>query len=684
MGDKNLKHNKPFNGEAIPSRKPDNLPGFKYFLLASIIIITFWCYHYSLGNEFVSWDDERFIPQNTFIKSFSAANLKMMLFHDVTGDYYNPITIISYAINYHFSGVAPQSYYLTDIIIHILNSCLMFFLALMMLEAMKRNGFGIIKRKEWMAFFCTLAFAVHPMHVESVSWVAERKDELYTFFYFAGMMAYIRFTGANTKKYSWLGFVFVCFLLSQLSKPVAIVFPFSLLALDILLKRDRIISLKNIFLEKLPFILVSVLCIITTYHSEKLSGSMEKNHIYSFFQRFLFATYSFDIYVWKAFIPTPQSAYYPYPELDGALGNLPFIYYVSPFIALLVVFAPLYLSCRTFFHGKTLERETADNNFRITLFGLGFYFFNMVMFSKIISSGSYFLADRYTYMCYFGIFFPVTYFINNVIQKGDWIRKVVVTMGSIYIIFLAVLCYQRTYVWHNSETLWTDVINKYPRRISVAYDNLGVYHLYHGDMDEACSDFRESIKLAVHYAEPYRNLGLIMSNNNKLDSALYCYTEAIKDDNNYELAYMDRGIVYSKMGRYDFAMQDYKRALRLDTNSTSLLQNMAFTYLKAGQYDSAISYYTRLIQNNPNLYGYFHFRGISEFYKGDLNPAMNDFMHTLQIAPHDSESMYYLSITYRRIRDFDNALKYAEMAINAQYPVSIEYIKLLKDSLGRR
>jgi len=198
----------------------------KYALSGGIIILTFWCYHYSLGNEFTSWDDARFIPQNIFIKSFSPANLKMMLFHDITGDYYNPVTMISYAINYHFSGLSPESYYLVNIIIHILNSIIVFFLALMILKVMEKNGYGIFQWKDWMAFFCALAFAIHPMHVESVSWIAERKDVLYFFFYFLGIIAYIRFTETKTKKYLWLFWTFLCFLLSLFSKPMAIMFPF--------------------------------------------------------------------------------------------------------------------------------------------------------------------------------------------------------------------------------------------------------------------------------------------------------------------------------------------------------------------------------------------------------------------------------------------------------------------------
>src|SRR5579863_1378499 len=189
-----------------------------------IALLTFFCYHYSLRNQFTNWDDQRFITQNIFIKSFSGANLKMMLFHDVTKDYFNPLTILSYAVNYHFSGLSPESYYFVNIILHILNSCLMFFLVMGILKAMEKNEYGNFKWKEWLALFCTLAYAIHPMHVESVSWIAERKDVLYTFFYFLGMISYLGFTEAKAKKYGWFVCVFICFLLSLFSKPMAIVF----------------------------------------------------------------------------------------------------------------------------------------------------------------------------------------------------------------------------------------------------------------------------------------------------------------------------------------------------------------------------------------------------------------------------------------------------------------------------
>ncbi|HTA27081.1 MAG TPA: tetratricopeptide repeat protein [Bacteroidia bacterium] len=635
-----------------------------------IVLITFLCYHYSIHNEFTNWDDQRLVPQNIFIKSFSAANINKMLFYDITGDYHFPLTMISYAINYHFSGIAPESYYITNIVIHLINSCLMFFLVLMLFGAMEKNGYGILKWKEWLAFFCTLAYAIHPMHVESVSWISDRKDVLYALFYFAGMMAYIKYAEVKAKKYLWLFLVFLCFVFSILSKPIAGVFPFSLLMIDVLLKRDLRVSIKNILLEKLPFVFVFILSAVSTYYSAKSSGAVQEHEAYNLFQRFLFASYGFYMYILKAFVPFAQSAYYPYPDFTNASGGLPILFYVSPLIALLGVAIPLYLAYRS---GK--------NNFRMALFGIGFYFFNMVMVSQIIGSGPNIMADRYSYVCYFGIFFPITFFVYKIIQKGKLIRTIVIAFVSVYMLLFAFLCYQRTLVWHNSETLWTDVIKQYPHRIIKAYNNLGNYYFEQRDLDKASDNYKEAINLRTGDPQVYCNMGSVMGAKKEYKASLLYYGEAIKIDSNDPNNYLDRAITYSAMGQYDFAIKDYRHSYRINPNSEILIRNIAYTYLNAHQFDSAISYYTQVIQINPENPGYYHYRGVAEFNKEAAKPAMDDFMHNLQIAPHDSECMFYMSIAYNRESDFKNAYKYAQMAQNAQYAVPDEYIRLLKARL---
>ena len=595
-----------------------------------------------------------------------------MLFHDVTGDYYNPLTILSYALNYHFAGLEPRSYYLTNIVIHILNSFLIFFLVLNLLKEMQKKEYFDIKYSyKWLAFFCALAYAIHPMHVESVSWIAERKDVLYAFFYFLGMLAYIRYISVKANKYGWFAVVFGCFLLSLLSKPMAIVFPFSLLAMDILLKRDKDTTLKNIGLEKLPFLLIAIISVISTYHEQKLVGAVSEHQTFTLLQRFLFASYGFYMYLLKAFIPVFQCSYYPYPQLANPSDNLPFIFYLSPIIALLVVAIPIYFSYRS-----------GENNFRLILFGLCFYFFNMIIVSQIISSGPNIMADRYSYICYFGIFFPAIILAYRLFQRSKSAKRVIVIGASLYMLLFSVLCYSRTLVWHNSETLWTEVNKQYPHRIVKAYNNLGNYYFEHRDLNKAYDNYKEAIDLKTGDPQVYCNMGTLLGAKQQYKLSLEYYGVALKIDSSDALTYLDRAITYSAMGQYDLAVKDYRTSARINPNSEILFRNIAYTYLNAHQFDSAINYYTQVIKINPANPSYFHYRGVAEFDKGAVESAMTDFKQNLVIAPHDSECMFYLSISYNRISDFNNAYKYAQMAQNARYTVPLDYIRLLKARLA--
>ena len=249
---------------------------------------------------------------------------------------------------------------------------------------------------------------------------------------------------------------------------------------------------------------------------------------------------------------------------------------------------------------------------------------------------------------------------------------------SLYVLLFSILCYERTLVWHNSETLWAEVIKQYPHRVTKAYNNLGNYYFEQRNLDKAYENYNEAINLETEDPQVYCNMGSLLGAKAQYKLSLKYYAMALKIDSNDALTYLDRAITYSAMGQYDLAVKDYRKSSSLNPNSEILLRNIAFTYLNAHQFDSAISYYTRVIQINPNNSGYFHYRGVAEFDNGAIKPAMDDFKQNLVIAPHDSECMFYLSIGYNRISDFKNAYRYALMAQSARYAVPDEYIRLLK------
>lgn len=667
---KNQKYNKPIknpgqkSSQAFSGIKSQDPFWLNYVLLGGILLITFWCYHYSLKNEFTNWDDNIYVYENPLIKSLSFQNLKLLICDTKTGNFH-PITMLSFALNWHFSGANPQPYYITQIVLHLVNTILVFYLSLALFNAMTKIGYGKIKGIPYLAAVCALWHGIHPMHVESVSWLAERKDLLYFFFYLSGLIVYIRYVMENKIKLLFL--VAFLFIMALFSKPMALVFPYSLFTIDILLKRKLEWKL---LIEKIPLISISFIWMFITFNNQVAANNIISLQL-TFFQRIDIVFHNYLMYLFKWFAPLGLSSYYPYPDLTSS-NRLPFYFYCSPVAAIAIITGLLYIAYKK-----------GENYFRVTLFGLGFYFFNVMLVLQFVSAGVTIMADRYSYVSYIGFTFMVVYFLYVTINTFSPFKTGILILTAAFSLMLSYLCQARTEVWHNSETLWKNVIKQYPSKVSFAYENLGVYYYTHLDYDKAYHNFKEALNLKATDMGLYLDLGSICHIKKLYDSELDYYSEAIKADSNYALAYIKRGNVYYEMDRYNLAINDYKHYATLEPFSEDLLKQIAFTFLKAKQYDSSIMNYSRLIQINPIAYGYFCCRGIGELNKGAIKPAIADFFQTLQIAPHDSECMFYLSLTYHRIQDFNNAFKYAQMAQNAQYAVPENYIESLKAELHK-
>jgi len=601
----------------------------KWLLIAIALVITFLCYIPAVNNQFTSWDDDTYVTNNKYITSLSSENVKALLFKDVTQNYHHPVTLLSLAFNYHFSKLAPFAYYLTDILIHLCNVFLVYVLVLSLLDAMAKKGYELVKRTYWLAALCALWYGIHPMHVESVAWISERKDLLYAFFYFLGLLCYIRYT--ENSKPKWIAYVSICFILSCLSKPMGVVFPVSLFMVDILVKR----KLKwKLFFEKAPLFIISIAVGILAITTASKASSVASFQTLTFGQMLMFPSYGFTMYTVKSVAPIFLSSFYPYPNLS--MPSLPFIFYVAPFIAILLVCLPLYLSYKA-----------GNNYFRIIVFGLGFYLINLVFVLQFVSVGRTIMSERYSYVSYFGLLFILVYFAFVLLHKKPAFKTTAqLVLVSLTLVF-AVVCNARVRVWHSTETLWRDVAEKYPLRVGEAYESLGNYYAASGEIDSAYNNYK--ILTSIYYKDPYvfdrfGNMCLQKQDNNE---AIQAYSKALALDSNYFFALMDRANLYSHMGNFNFALSDYKRALSINPNDEKLLLNI----------------------------------GATELNTGDVNSAIADFNHALTLNPNNATVLYVLYLAYVKTKDYTNALYYALKARDAGYQVSQADIDKLKQNM---
>lgn len=541
---------------------------FLKFLLP-VLCFTFLLFLPTLRNDFTNWDDILYVTNNPLLKKLNFEGLKAIFSTPVVSNYH-PVTILSLAINYQLAELTPWSYHLTSIGLHLINTSLVFWF-IMLLSGHNR----------WVSTFSALLFGIHPMHVESVAWISERKDLLYTMFYLLAMIAYVRYI--KKKQVSYLFAAFILGLLSLLSKPAAIVLPLSLILLDYYFQRKW--SWKWI-IEKLPlFIFSGIMTYVTLeIQSERAIASLE---LYDFVERIGFAGYGLIWYLVKFIFPFPLSALHPFPE------QLLLIYYISTVAALggclLLIF------------------KIKNRNYR---FAFGFYMINLLLVLQLVSIGNAVVAERYTYVPYISLFFLLGIEVVRAIN-GRWagVKNILIGLVSIWMIALAVITFTRIPAWRNSEILWNDVLKKYPESPR-AWTNKALIYFDTMDWTKVIEDL----------------------------------SNALKYDPNYRNALEWRARAYLEIQEGEKALADAQAFYKQSPDHIEAIFILARSYEATGHTDEALDLYNKLIPLAPDVPEYTNNRGVIYFNKLQrYEEAKKDFERCLQLDPDNG--LYYINLS---------------------------------------
>ncbi len=619
--------------------------------LAALLFVTYLVYMPSLDNAFTNWDDNYYVTENAVV---AHPTLHALLTTPLGGNYH-PLTMASLALNYYLSGPQPFSYHWLNLLFHVANTALVFFLV-----------WRLSGGRLWTTVVTALFFGIHPMHVESVAWISERKDVLYALFYLLALLAYLRYVG--TRRMVWLGATWGAFVLSVASKPAAVVLPLTLLAVDYFKRRS--FRGRGVWLEKAPFFAVSAAMGALTVAAQKAAGAVAAPQQWTFVQKILFASYGTVMYVVKLFLPFRLSAIYPYPTVEGApLGAQ---YYVA--FAAVVVLLPLVVF---------LFRRN-----RAVLFGLAFFFINIVLVLQFFSVGQAVMADRYTYLPYIGLFFALAWWLDE--RPGPRVAGVPVRQAlGVVFVALAVVSLVQTWrrcdVWQNSGTLWNDAIAKYPGQVVDAYNNRGYYYLAESRYPLALADFNEAIALNPKVARVWVNKGSVFAEENKNDSAYVCFERAIELKPDYPEALSNRGGIRSRRGDLAGSIADFSRAIELQPTFRDAYNNRALVYFKMGEYEKAVADRRRVIGLDPkNPMNYVQMGSIALALQqlGRSQEAVAAYGEAIDAAPatdHQRLSGYYLrrSQSWWALHDSEHALNDAQNAARLGAAVDSTYLRKL-------
>jgi len=615
-----------------------------YLALAAIIFISFLVYLPVFNNSFLAWDDNAYIKDNPLVQSI---DLKAIFSQYVMGNYH-PITILVHALEYKLFGLNPVGYHAVNLLFHLLNTVLVFYAVFLLVE------------KYGVALVAALLFGVHPLHVESVAWAAELKDLLYTFFFLASWIFYMKYIKDSQKKF--IVIAVLLFLLSLLSKAMAASLPAVLILTDYF--KGRKINARSL-LEKAPFLLLAIILGVVAVLAQKSSQATQYLEIYSLPQRIIFASYGFISYLIKLVLPLKLIGYYGYPAMPG--GNIPASYYSYLFF-LIVLIGFVFYSLR---YSRKL------------FFGIGFFAVTVFLVLQLLPVGSAIMADRYGYIPSIGIFYLAAEGISYL-----WNRNMKMIGGlalGVFTLFFSIKTFAQSKVWENDLTLWDDAIRQ-DQSSAMTYYNRGTYLMNEKKYKEALDDFNKTIELNNRYANAYFNRGKVLLDNNRLDEAMSDFNKVIELKPLNADAYYSRGVIYFNRKNYEASIKEYTKAIELKPDFSDAFYTRANSLRELKRNEEALKDYNKSIELKPAYALSWFNRAVLFMNEKKNEEAIKDFNKAIEVDPLYANAYVNRGNVFNDEKKYEEAIKDYTKAIELRPDLAAAYFNRgqAENSLGKK
>lgn len=604
-----------------------------------IIALTWISFLPSLRNGFTNWDDPHMVVSNTMIRSLSPENI-VGVFSSFHYAHYHPLVVLSFAVEYAIAGLDPMPYHLTNLLLHTINALLVFWLVRAL------NGNLVVSS------VTALLFAIHPLRVESVAWVTERKDVLYSMFFLSAMVVYVRYVQTRYLRHFFL--VLLLFLLALLSKSMAVTLPFVLLLLDYYLGRK---FERGVFLEKIPMLGLSLLFAFLILYASYPARSHLEGALFNLDNVFV-AAHGVLFYLYKVVNPSSLSALYPYPVKYGEM--LPMEYLLAPIpVAVLIGFALFSM-----------------RNTKILAFGFFFFLLTLLPVSQLARIGGVIAADRFVYLPLIGIFFLIGEAVDFALRKLQQYGQDGMARGVRGVVFagilaLAFLTWKRVQVWENSVTLWTDVLEQYPG-VPVAYDHRGLGYADRRMYREALDDYNRGIALTEDDWRLYFHRGTLLKDAGEPKLAVADFTTALALYPSHAESYYYRGLSYHQLGQLEDALSDYSQAISLNRSVPEFFTNRGVVYSQKNELIKAVQDFSSALALFPKDGETFFNRGLAYALLGRSDEALADFSSATNYQPESAKNFIHRGILlsskerYREaLVDFTTAIYIDSLAADA-------------------
>ncbi len=562
----------------------------RFAIAAALVAITFAVFAQTLGHGLVNYDDPVYVSENPHIQAGLNWRSLFWAFTHVHSHNWHPLTTMSHMLDCQLFGFKPGAHHFVNVLLHTASAVLLFLL----LEQATRspNWTGII----WRSAFVAAVFAVHPLHVESVAWVSERKDVLSGFFFMLTLLSYFHYTREpKVSRYLIMSILFACGLMS---KPMLVTLPAVLLLLDYWpLNRFEQSSALKLVLEKIPLFILSIGSAVATLIAQR-GGIVQIGHL-PLTWRAANAASVYLIYVWQMIWPANLATIYPHP------GRLP-VWETACAVALLVLITG----------GAFLLRKGQP----YFIIGWLWYLIMLLPVIGLIQVGSQAHADRYTYLSQIGLCIAATWGIADLSRSFRYRREILTVAAPMIVAVLAWRAWIQTAYWHDTERLWNRTF-AVTKRNDIAHFAMGEFLLKAHRLDEAITQFQ--IVLAGHPYEPDANfqIGCAFMEKGELDLAIRHFGRTLKIQPENSEAETNLGNVLLKSERMEEAVEHYQNVVRREPSSALAHYNLAVGLHRLGQLPEAITHYKKALAIEPNYPDAEYFLGEALLQNGQPDEA---------------------------------------------------------------
>ncbi len=588
--------------------------------IASVLlaIILLFVHKPIIFSEALSFDDNQYVFQNVLVKNPSWNSAKRffseVLNPSTVGGYYQPLAMVSLMVDVALGGSYNKIYvfHITSLCIHLLNSILVLLLLYLLFK------------KIWVAFAGGLLFGIHPVAVEEIVWISERKSVLATFFLLLALVLYVFYVKSSHKRYFVLSAI--VFILALLSKPIAVSLPVIFILLDYFwFKRLKFLTL----LEKIPFFAIAIIFTIIAYISQKNTAAVEVvSQNMNILQMFLLVCYNNIFYLWKLIVPTNLSCYYEFIYPISFTNPA----YLIPAI-LTILLAVIFL--------LTWRRS------KLLLLGYLFYIFSLLPTVGIFKVTESLACYKYGYFPFVGVLICVIILLNNISKtKISQVAKYSIVITIILSLSVWEILTSNIYSseWKDTETLCKHILYINPQS-PTALNTLGGEYYNQGKIDKAIEYFDKSLSIDPKKQSTLTNLASAYSSKEKYDEAISLYNKTIKsgvNPNSLALIYYNIGLIYELQGKHTEAKKMFEDSIKINPNFIDSSFELAITLSELGDFEEAFSICNKIIRDYPNTELAYTYLGILYSKTGNYKEAVKQVGIAIDKNPVESFSYYIL------------------------------------------